>query len=426
MSDELLANRGRSPVTDYDHHSPGYAREAGAINAQLRTESPVAWSEHYGGFWVLSRYEDVATASRDDATFSSEHNLLEPGLDGVAIPPPPVQMIPLEVDPPRFQLYRRLLNPKLTATAIDGWEAFIEDLVTALLDRVLPLGEADLVLDVAVPLPAIVTLAILGLPLDDWYRYAEPMHTVVYSPPGSAEHERATVDQFWIVQQLIEAIIDRTVNPRDDLLTHLAQGTLENGEAVSPDDAVSMAYTVMAGGVDTTTALISNSLVWLAQHTEERQRLIHNPDALPLAREEFLRFFAPVQGFARTVTENVSVGGCPMSQGDRVFLSWASANRDADVFASPESVLLDRFPNRHTSFGLGIHRCIGSHLARREFDIVVREVLQRMPDFHVDPDKVERYESIGNINGIVRCPIAFTPGEVRGSPLAPIVASLPR
>ena len=382
MIGDPLVHHGRSPLADYDHHSTGYARESSVINARLRAECPVAWSEHYGGFWVLSRYEDVATASRDDATFSSEHNLLEPGLDGVAIPPPPVQMIPLEVDPPRFQLYRRLLNPKLTAAAVDAWEGFVGDLATALIDRVIESGQADLVLDLAVPLPAIVTLAILGLPLDDWYRYAEPMHTVVYSPPGSAEYERATIDQFWIVQQLIEAVLDRTVNPRDDMLTHVAQGTLENGEAVSADDAVSMAYTVMAGGVDTTTALISNSLVWLAAHPEERQRLSEHPEQLVLAREEFLRYFAPVQGFARTVTGDVSIGACPMEKGDRVFLSWASANRDEAVFAEPDSILLDRFPNRHTSFGLGIHRCIGSHLARREFDIVVREVLARHARLH--------------------------------------------
>ena len=403
----------------YDHHSADYARGSVGIHRRMRSECPVAWSDAHDGFWVLTRYEDVARASRDDATFSSDHDIagLREGWQGVAIPAPPVAMIPLEVDPPAFHSYRRLVNPAFSPGAVERWTPFITDVVTACLDRSIESGRIDLVLDLANPVPAIVTLALLGLPLQDWYSYAEPMHTVVFSPPGSDEYLRAAGMQLWIVQQLAEAVQERREEPRDDLLSDLARATLAGDDPLDVGDAVALAYTIMAGGVDTTTALIANALVWLADRPGERRRLAGDPAALALAREEFLRYFAPVQAFARTVTTDTDVAGCRLSRGERVLLSWASANRDETVFDRPDEVVIDRPVNRHASFGLGIHRCLGSSLARHEFDIVLGEVLRRMPDYTVDARGLEGYESIGNINGLVRVPATFTPGPRRGSSL---------
>lgn len=418
MTDQLAS-------IEYDHHSKEYAETAPELHRQLRNAAPVARSESHGGFWVVTRHHDVVEASRADGLFSNAHDLTgDPEMasfQGVAIPPPPVRMIPIEVDPPEFNAYRRLLNPAFSPGAVATWDTYLRDLVTACIDTHIESGSMDFVLDLANPVPAITTLAVLGMPVDNWDRFAEPMHTAVYAPPGTPAYDQAALDQFWIVEQLMEAVEARRSAPNGDLLSELANGTLEDGSAVSPDDAVAMAYTIMAGGVDTTTALMSNAIVWLDQNPEVRLRLVRQPELIPLAREEFLRYFSPVQAFARTVTETTSVQGCPMHRGDRALLSFASANRDETVFEDPEVLDIERTPNRHVSFGAGIHRCLGRHFARHEIDLVLGEILRRMPDYTVDHGRVERYESIGNINGLVKVPISFPPGEREGSPMQSLI-----
>jgi cytochrome P450 len=407
----------------YDHHSADYAESAEAIHQELRRSCPVAHSDAHGGFWVVTRYADVVAVSNDEATFSSEHDLTGEGtgFQGVAIPPPPVRMIPLEVDPPAFNAYRRLLNPWFAPAAVEQWDQYIRDLVTACLDRTIESGSIDLVLDLANPVPAIVTLAVLGMPTEDWSKYAEPMHTAVYAPPGTPEHDQAAADQLWIVGQLIDAVVDRQLAPRDDVLSSLATGRYEDGSQVSMEDAVAMAYTVMAGGVDTTTALIANALVWLSAHPDIRARVASSPGLIPSAREEMLRYFSPVQAFARTATVDTKIDGCPVDRGERVLLSFASANLDDAIFDDPEDVVIDRPNNRHVAFGAGIHRCLGRHFARHEIDVVLGEVLRRLPDYQVDASRVARYESIGNVNGLIRVPATFTPSARVGSPLATLI-----
>lgn len=415
----------QKPTVDYDPHSRDYASSSVEMHHRMQSECPVAWSESHDGFWVLARHQDVAHVARDDETFSSDHDLdrSRNGYQGVSIPAPPVRMVPLETDPPEFNAYRRLLNPILSPAAVDRWDGLITDCVTACIDQKIESGEMDLVLDLANPLPAIVTLALLGLPLDDWYRYAEPMHTVVYSPPGTPEYERAAGEQLWIVQQLSDEFRRRKEEPGEGLISTLAHSELVDGEPLSEDDAVAMAYTVMAGGVDTTTALLANALLWLNEHPDERSRLVGDSDAQAIAREEFLRFFSPAQAFARTATTSVDVGGQRICAGERLLLSWAAANRDETVFENPDDLVIDRLPNRHVAFGLGAHRCIGSNLARREIDIVLREVLERMPDYSIAPGDAERYESVGSINGYVRIPAIFDRGPKLGSPLASIFSN---
>lgn len=167
------------------------------------------------------------------------------------------------------------------------------------------------------------------------------------------------IAQFWIVEQLVGAVEERRARPTDDLLSTLPAGVLESGEPVTADDATAMAYTVMAGGVDTTTALLANAVVWLAQRPDARSRLAAEPSLIPSAREAFLRFFSPVQAFARTASGDADVRVCPVRRGERVLISFASANRDEAVFDDPEVVDIDRVNNRHLAFGAGIHRCLG-------------------------------------------------------------------
>lgn len=167
---------------------------------------------------------------------------------------------------------------------------------------------------------------------------------------------------------------------------------------------------LLAGGVGTTASLVSQALVWLAEHPAVRQRLIDDPSLMDHAVEEFLRYFSPTQALARTVTKDTEFQGCPMKKGDRVLLSWSSANRDEKLFDNPDEIDIERWPNRHTAFGIGVHRCAGSHLGRYMSKTLITQILERMPDYEVDFSALERYPHQGTNMGWQRIPATYTPG----------------
>ncbi len=170
---------------------------------------------------------------------------------------------------------------------------------------------------------------------------------------------------------------------------------------------------LISGGTGTTASLVSQVLVWLHQHQDVRARLAADPSLLDKAIEEFLRFFSPTQALARTVTRDTEFHGCPMKQGDRVLVSWSSANRDETMFEDPDQINIDRWPNRHTAFGIGVHRCAGSHLARKMAHSVLSQILERMPDYEIDTSNLQRYPDQGTNVGYRSIPATFTPGERR-------------
>ena len=188
-----------------------------------------------------------------------------------------------------------------------------------------------------------------------------------------------------------------------------------------------MLMLLIGGGFDTTTALTAHSLEWLSQHPDQRERLSRERDTLlNPATEEFLRFFTPAPGDGRTIAEDLEVDGAVLKEGERLWLSWAMANRDPELFENPNDVILDRTGNRHFSFGLGIHRCIGSNVARTVFKSMLTAVLDRMPDFHCDPDGAVHYQTIGVIQGMQHLPAAFTPGPRLGPGLDATLDKLQR
>jgi cytochrome P450 len=237
---------------------------------------------------------------------------------------------------------------------------------------------------------------------------------MVYTPkedPGFMDTVRG-LDYF--KQRVDEEIEVRRKHPSDDLLGYLAAGTI-NGEKLDRDAIQDIAFNILAGGVDTTTALTSNTLLHLSRHPDLRQRLINEPELLPLAREEFVRFFSPIHTESRTVKDDITVDGWDFTKGDRVMLCYSSANQDPEIFDDPDHVKLDRFPNRHIAFGAGMHRCIGSFLARLMFEEMVTAVLARLPDYKVIEDKILPYKTIAGVNGWVHIPATFTPGKKVGA-----------
>ena len=403
------------PAIDFDHYSTEYRDDWPAICDSNLSTCPVAHSNNYGGFWVVSDYASVTRVIRDDATFTSTHNMEDPDdpRQGIVIPPNPMLQVPMEFDPPIYNVYRRVLNPYFSPTAAREGEPFVRQAVDAFLDRVCAAGRADLIRDLGNPVPALATMRLVGLPLDEWERYAEPMHGIVSFPAGGPEYQRCMgvlKELGGALGALVPALREQ---PGEGLLSGLAKAEV-NGEPLPDEEIVLIALLVMQGGVDTTTALFANALWWLEEHPDQRQRLIDQPALMEHATEEFLRVFTPVAGLARTATKDVHLGGQHLREGDRVFMSFAAANRDPVIFTDPAEVQLDRFPNPHTSFGLGIHRCIGSNLARSWFQTMLRGVLDRLPDYTIDRAAAQRNQSIGIINGFANLPATFSPSEPLG------------
>jgi len=398
---------------DVDHTSPEYARNFHAIARELREDCPVAFSKHHGGYWLVTDYESCAHALRDDAVFSSLHAVEEiDGIryGGVNIPEAPYQNALIEMDPPEWNIFRRILNPVFAPPRVEELRPRVLEFTTDCIDKVIESGAIDFVLDLANPVPAMVTLLILGLPLEDWGKYAEPTHEVVYTRPGTPAFEKAVAGQQWMFETLYREIVDRRTSPRDDVLTQLVTSKID-GRRLTDEEIVSMLNTVVNGGVDTTTSLLSNAIEHLDRDRESRQLLIDRPEMIPTATEEFLRYFSPVHAFSRTVVRDTELEGQQLRPGDRVLLCFGSANRDHTQFPDPDTFIPDRFPNRHVAFGLGKHRCIGSTLARHQFAIMLEQVLRRMPDYVIDRERTERYPSIGIVNGYIMMPARFTPGR---------------
>ncbi|HVV31119.1 MAG TPA: cytochrome P450 [Mycobacteriales bacterium] len=397
----------------YDHHSPEYAGRWRELHDQMRTRCPVARSDSYDGFYVLTRYEDVAAAIKDDATFASLH---QPGTayQGIIIPESPTVSTPIELDPPEFTAYRKLLNPWFSPGAAAAWSPWLKDVTTALIDAFIERGSCELIDEFASPLPAMLTAKLLGLPMQDWRLYSTSAHDIVRFPPDSPEFEQAVVDLLAVLAKYMETVARCRETPGDDLISSWVQATV-NGEPIPDQTLMEMGTLVIAGGNDTTTALFGNAFVWLSQHPDQRAWLGEDFARIPAACEEFLRYFTPTQALARTVTRDVEFAGHSFRAGDRVLLSFAAANFDPTAFDDPHTVKLDRFPNKHTAFGLGLHRCIGSNFTRNEFRIGLEQILRRLPDFHVDDAASSAYGRIGTVNGWNHVPATFTPGPVEGS-----------
>jgi cytochrome P450 len=401
----------------FDHLSHEHAANACQIYREIRESSGIVHTESNDGYYVLSRYADIAAAGRDHQAFVSKKDFDGPGLGGggIAIPPNPVTSLSLlELDPPDWKRIRSVLNPTLAPGAVQRLMPMLDVITTFFIDQFIEGGEADLVLDLFSPIPAIMTLDYLGIPRQGWERYADPIHKMAYFHRGLPEYDVVVDGTSWIVEQLRELIANRRREPKADFVSDLMRNDA-GGTPFSNEEIKEMMFIALSGGIDTTTALMSNTMVYLYEHPDDRRQLQSDPSLIDSACEEFLRYFTPVQSTARTVDEAVEVEGVELRHGDRVLLAWASANRDSEQFEDPDEVRLDRFPNRHCSFGIGIHRCIGSNLARSIFKKVIPELLRRIPDYEVDTANARRYDRIGIVNGWEQIPISFTPGKREGS-----------
>src|SRR3954453_6043189 len=404
-----MSEPGRCPVVHFDHNSPEHSADPVASYRKLREQSPIAYSEAWDGYWILSGYKPLFEAARDDDRFSSQRN--SHGGEGLSVVIPKTKHpfhIPIEIDPPEFRKWRKIVNLITAPAAIERMEPIVKHYVTWFIDRIIEDGQCDMA-DV-IGVPAIVTVDWLGLDVAEWKRYASAFHATLVAKRGSPEYQQAVeVDFPYLEERTREVIAARREHPTDDIISSPVRSGID-GRQVTDDEVFSMVDLLLSGGVGTTASLTSNTVVWLYQHQEVRKQLQDDLSLLDKAIEEFLRFFSPTQALARTVTEDTELQGCPMKQGERVLLAWSSANRDPEQFENPDEVDITRWPNRHVAFGLGVHRCAGPPRGGGRAKEMLTQILTRMGDSGVDESALEPYPQQGTNNGWKHIPATYTPG----------------
>jgi cytochrome P450 len=405
-------------MVDFDHHSDAFNLNELAINADLRQRCPVAWNENYDGFWFLTSYDAVSQTARDDDTFSHKYEPNAPngvnyqGEMGVPRPEGQPALGIGEIDGPYHLALRHALAPFFSPGAVQKMQPFMEQQAHQFLDQKITDGQMDLVLDYASPVPAILTMKLMGLPYDNWHLYANLFHSVMAVSQDSDEYANAIAKVPAMMEEVLEYAATRRAKPQDDLTSFLIQFEFD-GQRLTDEQLLNILWNLIAGGVDTTTSQTALTLLYLGTHAQSRQQLIDHPELYPSATDEFLRYFSVNQTLSRTVTHNVTLNGQHLRKNDRVIISWLGANHDEREFDRPDEIILDRAPNRHVAFGLGPHRCIGSHLARLMSQVLVKAVLDRIPDYQVDVQHVRQYLGNPSMTGLGTLPVTFDPGVSR-------------
>ncbi|MGR6919111.1 cytochrome P450 [[Actinomadura] parvosata] len=384
VASEIVTDPVSDWAADFSHVDPVWAADPYPIQDELRRRCPIAHTERFGGAWLPTRYEDVAAIAYDTDRFSSR------GIVVSNVRPPrelaPMGSVPpISSDPPFHHDARKLLLPAFTKSAVrkqeEATRAYCHELIDALEGRDVVDGAGEY----AQHIPVRVIANLLGLPAEDgplFRRFIETsLESVNKRPEERAEGFAALADY------LLAQIREHVDQPRDDLITYLIDAEL-HGRKLDPDHVLGTIILLLIAGIDTTWSAIGASLWHLARTPRDRERLVAEPELLPTAMEELLRAYAPVT-MARLVRQDMRWNGVEMKADDWVLLSFPAANRDPEHFERADEVVIDREVNRHAAFGLGIHRCVGSHLARMELRVALEVWLARMPVFSLaDPAAV--------------------------------------
>jgi cytochrome P450 len=391
--------------TDWDHADPAYNQNAPQIWDQLRGTCPVAHTDRYGGAWLPVSHADVSAVARDTDHFSSEGAVLanKPPRDQWISTAPIGGAPPITSDPPFHADARRLLLPAFSPQVVAEWEPEIRRLCNELIDNMGNIDTVDAAVQYAQNIPVYVIARMLGLPLEDSDYFRETVHMVLEEIGAEFGERQGAFEK--LDAYLTMHVQDHIDNPKDDLIGFLLNAKIYD-QPLSPQHVVGTIILLMVAGIDTTWSSIGSSIWHLAQHPSDLHRMVNEPELLPTAIEELLRMYAPVT-MARIVSQDAEIGGCPVKAGDSVLLPFPAANRDPEVFPDADKVIIDREENRHVAFGLGIHRCLGSNLARLELRIAVEVFIQRFPKFELaDPSTVTW--SLGQVRGPRKLPVRIT------------------
>ena len=382
-------------ATDWDHTDPQWVGDPYPIWDDLRERCPVAHTQRYGEGWFPTTHAVVSAVANDTEHFTSRLVVVTNDKSPADTPAAPIGGAPpITSDPPFHQIARRLLLPAFAPGPVNALEPQIRALCSRLLDQFEGLATINGGLDYAQYIPPGVIAQMLGFPEEDGDMFRNIVH-IVLDLVDVPKEERVQLFEAG-TQYFNEQIEDHRQRPRDDLTSFLIDARV-NGEALSLEHIRGTMSLILIAGIDTTWSAIGAALWHLARHPDDLARLVNEPDLMPLAIEEFLRYYAPVT-MARLVVRDAELFGCAMKRDDWVLLGFPAANRDPAAFRDADRFIIDRAENRHLAFGLGIHRCIGSNLARLELRVALEEFIKRFPRFELDdPDAV-----------------TWAPGQVRG------------
>jgi cytochrome P450 len=363
--------------SDWDPLSEASQRDPVTTDGELRRTCPVAYSDAFGGFWSVFRHEDIVRVARDTETFVSAPAISVPwDTDS------PTPWVPLAADPPLHRWFRRVINPFFLASRLTSFEPQLDAMANQLVDGFADHGRVEFVEAFALPFPASAICMLLGRPASDWKQLADWTHeTMVAIASGATDDVRRVRTEM--ADYCNEWMALRRAEPTDDVMSAMLAADID-GRPMTEHEIHGMFMLLAEAGHETTANSISSSMHHLATHPEQRDLLAAEPERIPGVIEEFLRFTGPTRSLARTTTREVELGGRTIPAGERVTLMFSSGSRDEAVFASPDECRFDRDASNHVTFGVGLHRCIGEHLVRRELRIALEVLLRRLPGFEVD------------------------------------------
>jgi cytochrome P450 len=392
----------------FDHHDPRFVEDPESVIGPIREEHPLVHSDLYGGFWVLTRYDDVRAAALDHESFTS-------AVVGTTIIPPSqpreYPLLPIELDPPEHTRYRALVNALFSRPRIEALRPELEALATRLLEPIAAAGGGELMAGFAHPMSLGSLARFMNLPEEDkerWFDWVERMFSnALLDKDDQREAVRAA-------EAYIDGLVaERREEPHDDFIGMLLAAEVD-GHRLTDLEVRQFGILMLLAGYETTSGAMGMSLLHLARHPEQRAQLLADPAGLAhTAVNELLRFVSPVQVFCRNTAHDLDVHGETIPAGDVVLLAYGAANHDPRAFAEPDRCILDRQPNRHVAFGHGRHLCLGANLARLELTIMIERVGELFADFRLAPRHAPTWKPRGDLRSLATLDLLVTPVERR-------------
>lgn len=382
---------------DVDIHDPAFVSDPFPVFDRLRRECPLARSNKYGGFWLMTRYEDVRSAAINWRAYTSS----VVGVTAIpVITPRSEPQLPIEIDPPQHSRYRALVNPVFAPERVAAITPRVKTLASSLIEYMAERGGAETVSEFCLPVAITSLAAFTDVPLEDserWVAWITKMFDVNHRAAGAV----ASRELVAYIDMLIKT---RRAEPTDDFISMLTTAQVDN-ERLDDNQIRSFMTVVFGAGFETTADALSIMLHWLAENPQGLTQLSAEPSLIPTAVEEFLRYSSPIQIFGRNASHDISLHGRHMQAGDVVALAFGSANRDPAVFDAPDEVRLDRKPNKHLTFGAGPHLCAGAAVARMELTVTLETLVETGVSLAVDPAATVRAKTRGDRHGISRLPL---------------------
>lgn len=386
-------------LENFDHQAHDYAQDPfPALEAAFEL-GPITWTDAHGGYYVVTGYEEVRYIWSNWEIFSGQPSVsIPPGL-GSERP-----LLPVEVDPPAHIKYRSLLNPVFSPRRMRALESKIRASADRLIDAFIDRGSCDLIREFAHILPTEIFVQMLGVPLEEGEQWRQWNHDVLHSYSDGGSSDRPKVAGQLAIARLYELVEMRHRERADDIISVLIDARHE-GERLTDDEIVDMAYGLFLAGLDTVQAALGVQYAFLGRSPRHRDALVADPGLIPAAVDELLRWDSLVSA-ARTVTRDVEYAGIQFKKGDRVLMVNRAANRDPRIWENPAEVDFHRPSRGNLVFGAGPHRCVGSHLARLELQISHERIHARIPDYRLAPDAELKWHT-GTVAGLAEVPLVW-------------------